>query len=116
LSSLLNITSQSIQVDCKNFVNILRGANIATKGKQDQRLSVAVSGGIIRVYSIGFDASMVLDTNIEGDKEEMSFNSSFLYSLCSLFRDERIILQFGKQVLKITNEEGNKTAFLATLK
>lgn len=116
LASLLNITSQNIQVDCKNFVNILRGANVATKGKQDQRLSVAVSGGIIRVYSIGFDASLVLDTNIEGDKEEMSFNSSFLYGLCSLFKDKDLILQFSKQVLKITNEKENKVAFLATLR
>lgn len=116
LSSLLNITTQSIQVDCKNLSNILRGANIATKGKQDQRINVTVSGGIIRVYSIGFDASMVLDTNIEGDKEEMSFNSSFLYSLCSLFKDKDIFLQFNKQMLKITNETDNKIAFLALLK
>jgi hypothetical protein len=113
---LLNITNQNIQIDCKNFINILRGANVATKGKQDQRVSVAVSGGIIRVYSIGFDASMVLDTNIEGDKEEMSFNSSFLYGLCSLFKDKDLLLQFSNQMLKITNETDNKLAFLALLK
>ena len=116
LSSLLSITNQSIQIDRKLFVNILRGANIATKGKQDQRINIAVSGGIIRVYSVGFDSSMVLDTNIEGDNEDITLNSLFLYSLCSLFKDDNIILQFDKQLLKITNKIENKVAFLATLK
>jgi len=116
LSSLLNVITQSIQVDCKNFSNILRGANIATKGKQDQRITVAISGGIIRVNSLGFDASMVLDTNIEEDKKEISINSLFLYSLCSLFKDKDIFLQFNGRMLKITNKTNNKLAFLAALK
>lgn len=117
LTSLLNTTNPNIYVDRKNIINILRGANISTKGKQDQRLNVAVSGGLIRVYSIGgFEASMVLDKNIEGNNEDIALNSSFIYSLCSLFKEDDIILQFGKQMLKITNESENKLVFLATLK
>lgn len=116
LTSLLSTTNQNIPVNRQNIVNILRGANISTKGKQDQRLNVAVAGGIIRVYSVGFDASMVLDTNIEGNNENIALNSSFIYSLCSLFKDDDLILQFGKQMLRITNDKENKIAFLATLK
>ena len=116
LTSLLDTIGQNIQVDRKNIVNILRGANISTKGKQDQRINVAVSGNIIRVYSPGFDASMSLDTVIDGDKKDMALNSIFLYSLCSLFKEDNIILQFDKNMLKIANIAGNKIAFLATLK
>lgn len=116
LTSLLNANNQNVIVNYSNIMNILKGANISTKGKEDQRLNIAISENIIRVHSEGFDSSMMLDTVTEENNKTIALNSLFVYSLCSLFKNENIIFQFYKQMFKITDNTGNKMAFLAALK
>lgn len=117
LDSLFGFSNLSIPVNRGNFINILRGASIASKGRQDNKTSIKVLNNILKVYSPGFDSSFEVDV-LAGKEEvtEVSLNVGFLYSLCSSFRNENINLQFDKNVIKISDDEDIKLAFLALLK
>lgn len=116
IAPLMNITGSTIAVEKKSFVNILRGANIAAKGKQDSRVNISVVENLLRVYSVGFDVTMELDNALIGENVDIPLNAAFLYSLCSLFKSDSINLQFSKTATKLSDNTGERVAFIAPLK
>ena len=116
LDPLFEITGSCISIERAKFVNVLRGATIASKGKQDNKITIAVVGNILRVYSAEFDVSLELDNAVIGENIEVPLNIIFLYSMCVLFKTENINLQFNKSVIKISDDVGIRTVFVATLK
>jgi DNA polymerase III sliding clamp (beta) subunit (PCNA family) len=116
LDPLFEITGPSITIEQNKFTSVLRGAMIASKGKQDNKINIVIVGKLLRLHSTEFDVSLELDAPIDGDNVDTALNSIFLYNMCSLFKEKYLNLQFNKPVVRISDGLGVKTAFLATLK
>jgi len=117
LRGLFDFSGSTISVDYNDFTNILRGASIAGKEEQDNKIEIKLANNTLLVSSTGFNTSCKINNTINDSKPVVAFmNVLFLYSLCSFFKSKDVVLQFGENAIKISNEENNKLAFLALLK
>lgn len=117
LDGLFDFSGLTVSVNYNDFINILRGASIAGKEEQDNKIEIKLANNILLVSSTGFNASCETNNVIDDNKAVTVFmNVLFLYSLCSFFKSENLVLRLGDNAIKINDEENNKLAFLALLK
>lgn len=116
IAPLFDVSGSVAVVPRHTFVNTLRGSTIASRGKQDNRINIFIVDKFLKIHSNNFDASFGLEAPIVGGSTDIPLNSMFLYSLCTLFKESALSLQFSENVIKINNEDNTKVAFVATLK
>ena len=118
LDSLINFVGSGVYVNRNSFINVIRGANIDTKGKQDNKVNLTINNNRMKINSDGFDSTLELDTALNKNAINVNvfLNSLFLYNMCSSFKGENINLQFDGNIIKISDDTGIKLSFMALLK